>query len=1212
MDYRQVDFGMNNIERQINKKNYPVNFNSPMTSTINFKDCASNHGTLSILVNREKVVRFSNELTSRFFGYEIHEKVELEKLFSQETVAYIDELIDGQNTEAVNSSIFEAMIIDSIEEVKKAYAKISKFSEEDYLICFMIFQSVFFDQSAYINKIGKAISEATFQFANSNISDTDINLKLALESIGKTIGAEHASVFLLTESEKKIKISHEWCGKSITPISLKYREIELDKLYNKIDLLKNNEFVLLDQKDHDFNETDILEKIMFENKIKTSILVPMIYQKQLTGYLCFDFKSNKDWRSVDFYLLKSIGVVFVGYIERFKLFEAIRTKQKEINRSEERYYQLFDNIKSGVIILEPRENSDVFIIKDLNKQAAKIAKCTYIQAINKNLVEIFPSLQGMQLVSQLETVLKTEKPLIWDEFYFEGKFFKGWLDGYIYKLPSGEISMVFNDITEEFETNKALKESRRRLFTLMSNLQGMAYRCLDYQKSSLEFVSHGCEELTGYTSKEMVAPGFSYSDIVFPDDFEKITKRIENSIEDGEHFELVYRIITKDKRVKWVWEKGNFVNMKNGAPILEGFISDINDLILAEEAVYENQEKFKTLFQSTTNAVLLHKINEGGMFENFIEFNDTACKLFGYTYEEMRKMNLADISSIEFRNKLSDIGIKIRKKKHLTMDFDILKNDGSSIYAEISFHHLELKGEELFLSIARDITDRKLAEITINESKNRIKKLHEIALRMEKTKLEEEIYDLIIEASKSILKLEFYTLDIAEGDFLVPKAMSEGLPDTANLPTRIDSGIPGKTFSEGKTIVINNLRKNKNAKPKSMKYQSALSLPIGKHGVFQTASTKINNFSEEDVELLEILLSHATEAINRIKTEEKIKHITFHDSLTGLYNRAFFEEELKRLDVSRQLPFTIIMGDVNGLKLTNDTFGHHEGDLLLKEVAVSFKSSCRAEDVIARWGGDEFIIFLYKTDYEKAERVLKRIKKAFSREKSGPVPISVSFGIATKSDSSVTTEEILRLAEERMYRNKLLESSSTRNAIIASLQKTLLEKSYETEEHTRRMQKLAENFGGFIDLNESTLNELVLLAALHDIGKITIPEEIILKQGELTPNDWKAIKRHPEIGYRIALSSPDLAVVADGILTHHEWWNGEGYPRFLKGVEIPLISRIVSIIDAYDTMTRGRSYKESMSHEEAVEELKRFSGIQFDPDLVGKFIKYSDSDRNRI
>lgn len=339
------------------------------------------------------------------------------------------------------------------------------------------------------------------------------------------------------------------------------------------------------------------------------------------------------------------------------------------------------------------------------------------------------------------------------------------------------------------------------------------------------------------------------------------------------------------------------------------------------------------------------------------------------------------------------------------------------------------------------------------------------------------------------------------------------------------------------------------------------------------------------------------------RAEDQIQYLSFYDKLTGLYNRAYFEEELNRLDTERQLPLSIIMGDVNGLKLINDAFGHREGDRVLSQVAKILRESCRKEDVIARWGGDEFTIFLPKTDNSVTSEVIDRIKISCSEASQGPVRFSIALGAGTKDNPSQHIQEILKEAEERMYRNKLLESKSVRNSIISSLRRTLFEKSRETEEHTRRLQQLSLQFGLALGLSDGEMDELALLATLHDIGKIAIPEGIILEPGNLSPEEWELIWKHPEVGYRIARSSPELAPIAEAILSHHEWWDGSGYPRGLEGEDIPLNSRIIAIVDAYDAMTQGRPYKKALSHQKALQKLQEMGGSQFDPNLIGMFIR---------
>ncbi len=342
----------------------------------------------------------------------------------------------------------------------------------------------------------------------------------------------------------------------------------------------------------------------------------------------------------------------------------------------------------------------------------------------------------------------------------------------------------------------------------------------------------------------------------------------------------------------------------------------------------------------------------------------------------------------------------------------------------------------------------------------------------------------------------------------------------------------------------------------------------------------------------------------RKKTDKKLRYLSFHDSLTGLYNRAYFREELERLDNKRQLPISYILGDINGLKLVNDTIGHHAGDKLLITVANLLKKYFRSEDVVARWGGDEFAIILPKTTTLVVEQILERIKKACVKKYSiKDLPISISFGIFTKLDESLKVETALKLAETNMYKNKLLEKRSSSSAVISAIERMMYEKSYETEEHSRRLVALSVKLGKSIKLSESALNDLAIFAELHDIGKIAIPEAILLKKDKLTDKEWDIVKRHSEIGYNIARTSPQLMPIAEDILCHHEWWDGSGYPQGLKGDKIPMLSRIVLIVDSYDVMINGRPYATAISKEAAMKELVNCSGTKFDPAFVKIFKK---------
>jgi len=337
--------------------------------------------------------------------------------------------------------------------------------------------------------------------------------------------------------------------------------------------------------------------------------------------------------------------------------------------------------------------------------------------------------------------------------------------------------------------------------------------------------------------------------------------------------------------------------------------------------------------------------------------------------------------------------------------------------------------------------------------------------------------------------------------------------------------------------------------------------------------------------------------------QREIAYLSYHDQLTGLYNRRFFEEELSRLDVPRNLPLSLVMIDVNGLKLFNDAFGHTAGDELLGKVAGVLREECRADDIVARIGGDEFMILLPLTDRDHLDPLMARISDAMSRERVKDLPISVSLGGATKTDVDESVEKVFDMAEDQMYRRKISEKSSYHHRSVNLIVEGLYSKSPEEKGHSENVSALSEAIGREMGLGQPDLDDLKTAGVIHDIGKIGVSDRILEKSGPLDEDEWQEMKRHPEIGYSILSTVNEYSPFAEIVLSHHERWDGTGYPKGLKRGEIPLFSRILAVAEAYDAMVSGRSYRKAMGREEAVAELRRCAGTQFDPEVVDVFIE---------
>ncbi|MGI6787129.1 MAG: PAS domain S-box protein [Acholeplasmataceae bacterium] len=336
--------------------------------------------------------------------------------------------------------------------------------------------------------------------------------------------------------------------------------------------------------------------------------------------------------------------------------------------------------------------------------------------------------------------------------------------------------------------------------------------------------------------------------------------------------------------------------------------------------------------------------------------------------------------------------------------------------------------------------------------------------------------------------------------------------------------------------------------------------------------------------------------------EEKVIYASNHDSLTGLPNRRYFDDKLKELDNPKNYPLVITMMDIDGLKLINDTYGHFVGDQAIKKVADMLTKFCLEPTIVSRIGGDEFLILSPKATLETYKPKLDDLITKISQIKIKEIQLSLSFGTAVKNDQSMRIDDVITEAENHMYSNKVLRSQSSRNQAISAIFNSLKEKHDEERKHSDRVSRYCAMMGEKLNLSENERLELEFAGRMHDIGKITIPDHILNKPGKLTEDEWEIMKAHTTNGYQILRSADKYSKLAEYALTHHERIDGKGYPQGLKGDEIPLFSRIISICDAYEAMTSDRSYRKAFTKEVAIEELKRCAGTQFDSKLVNVFI----------
>jgi len=739
------------------------------------------------------------------------------------------------------------------------------------------------------------------------------------------------------------------------------------------------------------------------------------------------------------------------------------------------------------------------------------------------------------------------------------------LEEYHSELQSSQTSLL--------EINARLRESEERLeLALWAADEGLwdwdlETEYLYFSDREVSMMNFRADELEPHIS--------SWIKRVHPDDMRSI-EAIFIPVYRGrtDYYEAEYRLQSKTGEWIWVLDRGKVVkrNEAGKARRIVGTKRYINKEKEIQAALQKSEARYRTLIE-TIPEIVTHTDLQG----NFIWVNKPGLEFFG---QDVCQHNFKDylIGDKDYQHTIQIIAPALQNNDIAHLETLLKRQDGHTRLLRCQCKVLIQEGIfEGIVSTARDITEEKEAELKLQESEARYRHLFEkspIGL----LKIDKNGY--IMDANEYYVKMN-------------------GAPSKEAV-TGINVFVEAESRTDVAAIINNIIKQYQSTRIffAEMEYVSKWGVPLCMQYKIDPLFSEENNFQH--------VIIACEEISERKKAEARIRYLSYNDSLTGLYNRAFFDEELLRLDSPRQLPLSIIIGDVNGLKLVNDTFGHSAGDRLLQNIAHILKHCCRSEDIVARWGGDEFAVLLPQTSSKTAYCICEQIRTACREGSHDPIQASIALGVASKENLEEDINKIITEAENIMYRNKLLESKSIRNAVISSLETSLHEKTMETREHAQRMQNLCADFGEALDLPASEIDRLALLARLHDIGKIGVADEILNKAGPLTAEEWSEIKKHPEIGYRIVHSSHELVAIAEEILCHHERWDGNGYPKGVQSQDIPLLARILSIVDAYDVMTHSRSYKEAISHDQAIQEIIKCAAAQFDPELVNVFLNLFD------
>ncbi len=574
----------------------------------------------------------------------------------------------------------------------------------------------------------------------------------------------------------------------------------------------------------------------------------------------------------------------------------------------------------------------------------------------------------------------------------------------------------------------------------------------------------------------------------------------------------------------------------------------------------KKEETIRAIFDATSDAILVHD----AVSAEPIDCNHKAEELFGISLLEMKQMGIEKINA-HCNGKLVEMIRNASIEFSQLAELSVTNKQGENLYLEVNIRKATIDGTECCLAVARDISERKKIESQLAYSQT------------QKLALLRAIPDYMLLYNKQGVHLDNHSPINSE---ISPvemrgKSVFDILPE--ELAHEVFSRIQNAINSGGIQLLEYQLQQN------NQQYD------------FEARFVKVS-----DDEVLAIV----RDITQKKQMEQKLEYLSLHDSLTTVFNRTYFEEETHKICYHNK-GVGIFICDVDGLKLINDTLGHHAGDELLKAAAKLLQSCATSPDFVARIGGDEFALLVLEPDQGKMIKLDVAIKASVEKynKANSQLPLSLSIGWAADFNMVDNIDILFKEADNNMYREKMHQSMSTRSAIVQAMMQALEARDYITEGHADRLQTLVEALAWELELPAPTIADLRLFAKFHDIGKVGIPDSILFKPDSLTPEEYAVMRRHSEIGFRIAKSAPDLVPIADWILKHHEWWNGQGYPLGVSGEKIPLACRILALADTFDAMTNSRPYRKAMTSQEAIDEIRRCAGTQFDPVLAEVFIE---------
>ena len=835
--------------------------------------------------------------------------------------------------------------------------------------------------------------------------------------------------------------------------------------------------------------------------------------------------------------------------------EELLRQTVELRATQQKYRELFDDAPIGYIVLD----QDYKIVA-ANKMFAKLVLMEVAEIKTRSLTSlIHPESQDAFYITMRELNRK----------------------GYA-EIPELNLTGSFGTVRTRCSINSYIDEEKKRIRMAFLDDQEQLKMVLETIPAPVVVVrladkiivdcNETFAEVSGYTTAEAI--GRSHRELGIYTDLNQLDSMAALILQQGycKNFEITYKAKDGHELIGLVSAR---VLTLSGQPHILAIIQDITAERAAAKAFQKSEMRYRLLTENMKDVIWSFDPEAG----RFLYISPSVQDLLGYTAEEVMAKPVTDVftsaSRSIIRQRIADALQDLLAGKppldHCD-EVEQIRKDGSRVWTEgIARYFINPQtGRAEVTGVTRDISARKEAEAKLQESEAKYRTLLEQANQA------------IVVVQKGIISycnphtvvLSGYEVEEIMGSSLIEFIHPQ---DVAKVQENFAKRMAGKAVPSSYEFRI--LRKN--------------GVPC-----WAEISTIVIDWAGEAASLAFI-----NDITDRKMREQEVQYHSYHDHLTDLYNRRYYIEALNQMDQPEHLPFSMILCDVNGLKLTNDAFGHLTGDWLLQTIAAAIKSVCRADDTAARIGGDEFVLLLPRTSAEEAEQIVKRIQVEISRHQSGPVVVSLSMGWATKNNAAEKNSRIYMQAEDMMYSKKLTESLAMKRETLCRISAKLYGQNSWEEQHANRVSHWCEQMGRAMGLDDRQISDLKTAGRWHDIGKIGADATELYKQEPLVAEDMLGSLRHPEIGYNILSTLPQYGEVARIVLAHHEHWDGSGYPKGLSGHDIPQASRILCVVEAYDSMVNGLNYDQPWAEQEAIRELHSQAGKLFDTDAVSVFVE---------